>query len=466
MLDRCRPVKAVYLICLILLAGLFSAFAIPPQPALADGLTITTASLPGAITSTYYSATLSASGGSGTCTWALSAGTLPAGLSLSSTGVISGTPVSAGTSSFTVLVFDTASHSATRSYTLTVSTASPSSITVTTPTLPGATVGNYYSTQLIASGGSGAYTWAVSSGSLPAGLTLTVAGLIYGTPTAAGTSSFTVQIDDGAGHMISYSFSIVVSLPAAALSITTTGLAEGTAGTPYSATLAASGGSGSYTWSSAGSLPPGLALSPAGSISGTPTTAGTYTFNISVSDNATHTAAREYTLSIAAARPAISITTASLAGGTAGTAYSAQISAAGGSGQYIFQVSSGNLPPGLTLSQAGIISGNPVDAGTYSFTITVKDTGSLTASKSFSLTIASAAPSSAQPAAPPAAASTASTPKTTPTPAGEKTEKKADAGNGGGFDFTFVFIIAGIIIGALILTRIVVLYLKSRRGEL
>src|SRR5204863_394156 len=105
-----------------------------------------------------------------------------------------------------------------------------------------------------ASGGTPPYSWSVATGSLPAGLNLSTGGTISGTPSAAGSSSFTVRVTDSASASTTASLSITIN--PAALGITTSALPAGTVGTAYSQTLGASGGSPPYSWAVAtGSLP-------------------------------------------------------------------------------------------------------------------------------------------------------------------------------------------------------------------
>ena len=168
------------------------AVAAAPQPP-----TITTTSLPGGTTGTAYSTTLQASSGTTPYTWSLSAGTLPAGLSLAaSTGVISGTPTTAGTVSFTVKVTDAANNTATKALSIAV-TAAVTPVQISTTSVPAGQVGVSYSTMIQATGGTTPYSWSISSGALPAGLTLTAGtGSISGTPTASGSFSFTAKVTD------------------------------------------------------------------------------------------------------------------------------------------------------------------------------------------------------------------------------------------------------------------------------
>src|SRR6185503_1549032 len=118
-------------------------------------------------------------------------------LTLSSGGTISGTPTTAGSSTFTVRTTDSASQAATASLSLAIT---PPTLAVTTSSLPGGTVGTAYSQSLAASGGTPPYSWSLASGTLPAGLSLSTAGTISGTPTAAGNSAFTVRVTDAASQ--------------------------------------------------------------------------------------------------------------------------------------------------------------------------------------------------------------------------------------------------------------------------
>jgi sugar lactone lactonase YvrE len=163
-------------------------------------LTITPATLPAATVGTAYSATLTASGGTSPYTYAISAGALPGGITLTG-GVLAGTPTASGTFSFTVTATDSTpapgTVTGTVMYTLTVNPAVVvvPTITITPATLTAATAGTAYSATLTASGGVSPYTYMVTSGALPAGITLT-GGVLAGTPTAIGTFNFTVAATD------------------------------------------------------------------------------------------------------------------------------------------------------------------------------------------------------------------------------------------------------------------------------
>jgi hypothetical protein len=169
----------------------------------------------------------------------------------------------------------------------------PAPLSITTASLPNGTTGVAYSQTLAATGGTTPYTWAISSGSLPSGLSLvTSTGDITGTPSATGTSNFTARVTDNVSATATKALSIVVTAPAA-LSITTSSLPGGTVGVAYSQTLAATGGVTPYTWAIAsGSLPSGLSLnSSTGAITGTPSASGTSNFTARVTDSQVPTGA-------------------------------------------------------------------------------------------------------------------------------------------------------------------------------
>ena len=156
--------------------------------------TLTFAPPPAGQVAVAYSVQLTATGGTAPLVWSISAGTLPPGLSLNaSTGLLSGTPTTGGSYSFTVKITDAVGETDTRAATLVVAAR----VTLTFVSPPAGELGVPYSDQLTFTGGTGPYVWSISSGSLPPGLSLnTSTGLLSGTPTTAGTYSYTVRITD------------------------------------------------------------------------------------------------------------------------------------------------------------------------------------------------------------------------------------------------------------------------------
>src|SRR5207237_71146 len=170
---------------------------------------------------------------------------------------------------------------------------------ITTTTLPGGAQNVAYSTTLAASGGIQPYSWSVASGTLPSGLSLNSGtGVISGTPTATGTSSFTVQVTDANSQTATQGLSITIApLP----SITTTALPGGGQNVAYSTTLAASGGTQPYTWTiTTGTLPSGLNLnSSTGVISGAPAVLGTSNFTVQVTHADSQSTTQSLSITIA-----------------------------------------------------------------------------------------------------------------------------------------------------------------------
>ena len=257
-------------------------------------------------------------------------------------------------------------------------------LSITTPaTLPNASVNVSYAQTLAAAGGTLPYTWTLTAGALPKGLTLSAAGAISGAATAAGTFQFTATVTDSATGTASQQFTLIVG---GGLAIDPTVLPGGKVGASYSQTLTATGGTPPYTFiTSAGSLPPGVTLSGA-VLSGTPTTTGSYTFTIQATDSASATAAQQFTIAITG----VAITTSGLPSAAVGTAYSQTLSASG-TAPYTWAVAQGALPDGLSLdASSGTISGMPTAAGTSSVTIQVTDSTKATAAAAFTLTVISA----------------------------------------------------------------------------
>jgi hypothetical protein len=377
-------------------------------------LTIT-GSLGGGTVGVPYSAPLGATGGYGAGNYAFSvlSGTLPTGLALSSGGTLSGKPTAAGTFTFTVQVTNTYSASVasfppltgTQSFTVVIYSV----LAITTASASTGMVGNGYSQTFTATGGAGlsTYTWSLASGTLPQGLTLSSGGVLSGTPTAVGSFTFSVQVssqttDDGV-QTASQGFNIAIGT-APSLSIAGI-LSGGAVGVPYSAALTGFGGytAGVYAFALAsGTLPAGVTLSASGTLSGTPTAAGISTFAVQVTNTyagtvtlPTLTATQSYTLVV---YPILQITPPSVNSGSIGAAYSATFTATGGAGPstYTWSLATGTLPPGLTFSAAGVLSGTLIASGTFSFTVTVSSqlptAGALSASQPFSVTVAGVPP--------------------------------------------------------------------------
>ncbi|BCJ42480.1 hypothetical protein GCM10010168_07780 [Actinoplanes ianthinogenes] len=320
---------------------------------------------------TAFSKTLAATGGTSPYTWTATG--LPAGLAISSAGVVSGTPTTAGTSTVTATATDAAKRTGTATFTVTVA-AQPA---VTNPGTQQATVGKAGTLTLAGTGGTTPYTWTATG--LPAGLTISSAGVVSGTATTAGTSTVTVTLTDAGGRTATASFSWVT---ANAPAITNPGTQNGTTGVAVSKTLAATGGTSPYTWTATG-LPAGLTISSAGVVSGTPTTAGSSTVAVTVTDATGRASSLSFTWAVAT--PLVA-TKPSAQNGTTGVAGTLTLAGTGGTSPYTWTAT--GLPAGLSVSTAGVVSGTPTTAGTATVTATVTDAAGRTSAVSFTWTVA------------------------------------------------------------------------------
>ena len=241
--------------------------------------TITTTSLANGVRGKSYSVTLK-SNPSG-AKWSKSSGTLPTGLKLTSAGKLSGTPTKAGNFTFTVKA--TANGlSSTKKFTVKVTQ------TTVTATIPATIVkGASYTWTPKASGGTSAYKWSKSSGTLPTGMKINAStGKITGKPTKAGTFKFTIKAVDK--NKIAGTKAFTVKVIAAKVDLESAISNIAIKGSAFSGYVLASNGTAPYTWSiSSGKLPTGLKLtssSTKATIKGTPTKTGTFTFTVKAVD--------------------------------------------------------------------------------------------------------------------------------------------------------------------------------------
>jgi hypothetical protein len=462
-------------------------------------LEIRTGSLPQASVNLSYSETLKAAGGENPYQWKIAAGKLPKGLTLNTSGALTGTPVDSGTFPITVAVNDTGDpiQTAQKDFSLTVGAVN--ALQLTTAGLPQTNSSGPYTSILSARGGVPPYKWSVVSGNLPSTLRLSPTGTITGEIVQPGTFHVLLEVKDSGNptQTVQKSFQLVVggaqagnyppvsgpgstpasrpyppvpapgsssapspypaghsptpspyssgpptasrpSSPAATprpsaapspyagatpaqhasaspyplasmpgpathdgFRIVTPGLPPGQENAMYSLSLDAEGGQSPYRWSLLSNrLPPGLRLNPSGSVTGTPSAAGVYTFTLRATDSSDSpiSAAQVYQLKIAPGNsgeaeggagaaangssaegeapkePALQLPGSQLPDGQVSEAYSAAVTVAGGSRPYAWTIASGSLPSGLTLDPAkGQIQGAPAATGTFSFVIEVSD---------------------------------------------------------------------------------------------
>ncbi|HWJ32497.1 MAG TPA: Ig domain-containing protein [Gaiellaceae bacterium] len=311
-------------------------------------------------------------------------GQLPPGLTLTQlndhTGLVSGIATETGTFSAWLAVKDCENRSAETLFTWEVWARRYS---IATTSLPAAGLNGVYSTTLETAGIDSRTTWEITSGSLPAGLSLSPAtGVISGTPTAAGSSTFTVKATgvakDFTGTRIDtkqLTLNVValaarVSRPAAEV------------GVRFSASLTGSGGQAPYTFSASG-VPAGLSIGNDGTISGRPGTAGTYTIAAQITDATGAVSTVRVRLVV---KPRLAIRGTSLRAGSSDRAYRAQVAFRGGVGP--FRWSATGLPRGLRVNaKTGVVAGTPRGAGTFRVIVRVRDALGASSTKKLVLSV-------------------------------------------------------------------------------
>jgi hypothetical protein len=318
---------------------------------------------------------------------AIGQGQLPPGLQLTQlndhTGLVSGVATEPGEFSAWIYLTDCSTQSAQSLFTFEVYVRRWG---IATDSLPPAATGSPYSFKLEAIGVPSTVVWEISSGALPAGLALAKDGTIAGTPTGAGASTFTVKgtatstDPSSPGTRIdSRQFTLNV---AGQLSAT---LSQRVAevGIPVRSSLVATGGTAPYTWSPKSVLPAGLALGSNGSISGVPKRTGAVTITAHVVD--ANGSAKDVSVRLVV-RPRLAIASKFLPTATAGHAYRTNVKIRGGAGG--LQWSLRGAPTGLRIDAAtGRLSGTPSVAGTFRFTVRVRDVLGAVSAKTFVLTV-------------------------------------------------------------------------------
>jgi hypothetical protein len=340
---------------------------------------------------TAYKSGFTISGGATPHTTAITSGALPPGLTLSG-DTIAGTPTTAGEFRFTVTVND--ANKCPGSATFTVLIAAPPGCPAIKVggDLPAGRVGLAYKGALLAEGGAGSFTFSVSAG-LPPGVVVDADGTVRGTPTASGDFRFTATATDK--EKCTGSAALIISIAAApgcpSITVSPAALPNATLATTYRADLSATGGAAPYAFAvTAGVLPPGISLS-GGVLTGTPNTAGRYTFTITAADTNKCAGSASYTIEVVAGSvcPSLRFSPGSLAPATVGDNIKTDIAATGGTAPYTYAITGGALPPGFTFS-AGTLSGQARMAGDFKFTVTATDANKCSGTASYILTVAPA----------------------------------------------------------------------------
>lgn len=339
----------------------------------AEPLEVETSELPGASVGAAYSTSLAASGGQAPYSWTLAPGSdpLPLGLSLSTAGLLSGTPSSAGVASLVFQVADSAYPSQIETAALQLRVRDE--LVVTTTALPDGVAGESYSHTFSATGGQAPYAWELTGDLL--GLNFDpVTGSLSGTP-VAGSSTLSVTVRDSDSPQLDATVSLALNVYPALQALTTV-LPEGSAGEGYAAVLSVDGGKPPHSWalSDAGDeLPAGLTLATDGTISGTPASSASVTPTFVVTDSSSPVQTLNVPLPLTI-RDGLTVVTTTLPDAVAGVAYAHAFTASGGLPPYTWTLVSGD-PLGLSLDgNTGALTGTPT-IGSTSLGIRVTDSG-------------------------------------------------------------------------------------------
>lgn len=392
-----------------------------------------------------YAVTLSASGGTAPYCWSVVDGDLPAGLALSPSGTLAGTPLGAAARTLTVRATDYNGCTSDRTYTVDVFSGAVTSnivadvsglclnpahsyvtapfvwtrsdslparavsvtfkldttkVALRTPASPygSITLGSWFDDAAmpmmqVTDNGGGTYTVDALVLGYPCGLTH--GGTLFDVDLVAtgadGLAKVTV-LSTRARDCDNGSIPVAPGAPESLrvretpLTITPPTLTGATAGTPYTLALGAPDGRAPLAFELvSGALPAGLALAADGTLSGTPVPGGRFTFGVRVTDADGSTGTAERTLTVGC--PAIAVRPGLLPGGVTGVPWSQVLSTDAGSAPFTWSVTAGALPAGLTLSAGGTLSGTPSAAGTSTFTLTAADSAGCTGSRSYTVTV-------------------------------------------------------------------------------
>ncbi|HEX9689603.1 MAG TPA: putative Ig domain-containing protein, partial [Thermoanaerobaculia bacterium] len=331
---------------------------------------------------TEYRRTIRGVGGTAPYRFSVTSGSLPPGLTLSPGGVVSGTPTAIGTFNFRVRVVDSNECAASQSYTVTISCPP---VALSPVTLPPAAQGVPYNQTITALGRHGPYTLSVTGGALPSGLTLLPSGSFSGAAAEVGTFSFTVTVTDANGCTGAQSYTLTVC---AALTLSPAALPGATVGVSYAQAIAASGGTGPYTYAQTG-LPSPMTLSPTtGLLSGTPTATGVFNVTVTATDANGCSGAQTYVLTVCLN---LTLSPAFFPQGSAGTFYIQTLVASGGTPPYLYTAV--GLPSFFTVSETtGVLSGTAPTAGAINFTATATDANGCSVSRGYQIDFTDAPP--------------------------------------------------------------------------
>jgi hypothetical protein len=331
---------------------------------------------------------------------------LPAGLTMTRSGVISGVPTGAGLTRFWLWLHDltaaeggpswcVAGEQSEREFSIPVDPG----LAIVNASLKSGTVGQPYSETFAArrlvtlnppTGPDEPATWSVQSGALPAGVVLSAQGVLSGAPTTEGSYQFVVRAQNAAGQSATSTYTFVVRQPVLVKSqFGSARPPRAEVGIRLTTTPTATGGTGTYAWSiSSGALPAGVALNPTkGTISGTPQTAGRFAFDLSAADGEGRVATVNAALTVA---PKLTVKTLGLKAAKLGRPYAAKLVTAGGVQPITWKTLRGKLPLGVRLAKkTGALLGTPRRIGAFRVRVQARDALGATFQRTLTLLVKS-----------------------------------------------------------------------------
>jgi uncharacterized protein (TIGR03437 family) len=257
-----------------------------------------------------------------------------------------------------------------------------------TTIMPSAFSGAEYSSQLTVLGDAPPYVWTVRRGPLPPGLTMSDGGRISGICNLPGRYPFTLRVTDSTLSSQDRDIVMQVEFALPPLFISTASLPGAAVGAPYKFAVNISGGRQPYALRIVGALPPGLGLAQSGEITGTPTSAGSFTFTLQVVDVSGSSLLKTFTIVVGNLRYTGPATISMFALEDV----KIPLVAEGGTAPYRWVLTAGSLPGGISLSNDGVLSGTPITASTAALTLRVTDASGRSADVPLTVNIAVARP--------------------------------------------------------------------------
>jgi len=375
---------AALLVCLVPMSGSAASF-VDSTPCPADGPYLV---CPTGYVGQPYNIQLLAHDGCDLYVWEIVNGQVPAGLKMTDDGKVSGTPAETTEVKPWVWVHDRLPSQGGYAWCIgdnhserqfVFKTLAGLDIDQSEPTVPPATLNQAYPAVKFTvsslthlnprQGTPTTATWSISSGSTPPGISFSADGVLSGTPTQNGSWTFVIHAERGG--ISDHETKTLTVRDALAVSSPFTAAAKLEVGVPFTAAQTATGGSGAYTWTLSGTLPPGIVMNPDGSVAGTPTTPGSYKVSIKIADTEGRSTTLNPTLIV---NPRLAVTPIKLKQAIVGQAYRQRLAKTGGVAPLQWTLIKGKLPKGVTLAKRlGVLLGKPTKAGKYSVVVEAVD---------------------------------------------------------------------------------------------